>query len=65
MFIPRYSKCQEYCGSHTLIMMQKFENYRLFKQPMSSFYSRTDFNNFALKANKTDDGTTTHCSRLI
>ena len=45
--------------------MQKFEKYRVFKQPMSDFYFRTDFNHFVLKANKTDDGTTTHCSRLI
>ena len=45
--------------------MQKFENYLLFRLPISGFYSRTDFNYFSLKTNKTDDGTTTHCSRLI
>lgn len=49
----------------TVLLIQKFEKYRYFKQPMSGFYSRTDFNHFALKANKTDDGTTTHYSRLI
>ena len=36
--------------------MQKFENYRLFRRPISGFYSRTDFNHFTIKANKTDVG---------
>lgn len=37
--------------------MQKFENYRLFRRPISGFYSRTDFNYFPLNTNKTDVGT--------
>ena len=37
--------------------MQKFENYLLFRLPISGFYSRTDFNHFALNANKSDVGT--------
>ena len=36
--------------------MQKFENYQIFSRPISGFYSQTDFNHFALKANKTDVG---------
>lgn len=37
--------------------MQKFVKLYVFKQPISGFYSRTDFNRFPLKANKTDVGT--------
>ena len=37
--------------------MQKFENYLLFRLPISGFYSRTDFNYFPLNTNKTDVGT--------
>ncbi len=36
--------------------MQKFKNYRIFRQPISGFYSQTDFNYFPLNTNKTDVG---------
>lgn len=37
--------------------MQKFVKTYIFSGPPSSFYSQTDFNHFALNANKSDVGT--------
>ena len=37
--------------------MQKFVKTYIFSRPISGFYSRTDFNHFTIKANKTDVGT--------